>query len=40
VLKLSSVAERIESVLLITKLIMVFETYKTEEEALVTFGGE
>jgi anti-sigma B factor antagonist len=40
VLKISSVAERIESVLLITKLIMVFETYKTEEEALVTFGGE
>ncbi|MBM3319988.1 MAG: STAS domain-containing protein [Candidatus Eisenbacteria bacterium] len=40
VLKLASVAERIESVLMITKLSTVFETYPTEDEALVTFGSE
>ncbi|MFH1278396.1 MAG: STAS domain-containing protein [Candidatus Eisenbacteria bacterium] len=40
VLKLANVAERIESILMITKLATVFETYPSEEEALVTFGGE
>lgn len=40
VMKLANVAERIESILMITKLATVFESYPTEEEALVTFHGE
>jgi len=39
VMKLTNVAERIQAVFLITKLSTVFETYQTEDEALVTFGG-
>ena len=39
VMKLANVAERIQSILMITKLATVFESYPTEEEALVTFGG-
>ncbi len=40
VMKLANVAERIESILMITKLATVFESYPTEEEALVTFHSE
>jgi len=39
-LKLAAVASRIESILMITKLTTVFETFKTVEEAVQSFQGE
>jgi anti-sigma B factor antagonist len=40
VLKLANVAERIQSILMITKLATVFDSYSTEEEALASFEKE
>ncbi len=40
VLKLAAVASRIESILMITKLTTVFETHKTVDDAVESFGGE
>lgn len=39
VLKLAAVASRIESILMITKLTTVFETFKTVDEAVQSFQG-
>jgi len=39
-LKLSSVAERVQSIFMITKLATVFETFQNEDEAVASFGGE
>ncbi|MBN1350639.1 STAS domain-containing protein [candidate division KSB1 bacterium] len=37
-LKLACLTERIKSLLMITKLITVFETYNTVDEAIASFG--
>ena len=39
-LKLTHVTDRIESILMITKLATVFESYNTEDEALASFAKE
>ncbi len=39
VLRLVNVSKRINSLLMITKLTLVFETFETEEEALASFKG-
>ncbi|MBN1826978.1 MAG: STAS domain-containing protein [Candidatus Eisenbacteria bacterium] len=39
-LKLTSVAERVQSIFMITKLATVFESYPNEDEAVASFGGE
>lgn len=39
-LKLANVAERVQSIFMITKLATVFESYETEEEALASFEKE
>ncbi len=37
--KLANISDRIESILMVTKLAGIFESYETEEEALATFGS-
>jgi anti-sigma B factor antagonist len=37
--KLANISDRIESILMVTKLAGIFETYETEEEALASFAG-
>lgn len=38
-LKLAAITDRIQSLLMITKLLTVFDTYETVEEAVASFGG-
>lgn len=38
-LKLLNVSKRIESILMVTKLNTIFDSYATEEEALASFGA-
>ena len=37
-LKLANITDRIQSLLMITKLLTVFETFETVEEAIASFG--
>lgn len=37
--KLANISDRIESILMVTKLAGIFETFETEEEALASFGA-
>ncbi|MCB1164501.1 MAG: STAS domain-containing protein [Candidatus Krumholzibacteriia bacterium] len=37
--KLANISDRIESILMVTKLAGIFETFETEEEALASFAG-
>jgi anti-sigma B factor antagonist len=37
--KLANIGDRIESILMVTKLSGIFESYETEEEALASFTG-
>ncbi len=39
-LKLLNVSERIDSIFMVTKLYSVFESYKDEEEAIVSFAAK
>ncbi len=36
--KLANISDRIESILMVTKLAGIFESYETEDEALASFG--
>ena len=38
-LKLANTSDKIQSLLMITKLMSIFETYETVEEAITAFGG-
>jgi anti-sigma B factor antagonist len=38
--KLANISDRIESILMVTKLSGIFEAYETEEEALASFSGK
>ena len=37
--KLANISDRIESILMVTKLSGIFEAYETEEEAMASFPG-
>ena len=37
--KLANISDRIESILMVTKLAGIFESYESEEEALASFGA-
>ncbi len=39
-LKLASVAEKVQSILMITKLVDIFETYETADRAVASFQAE
>jgi len=38
-LKLAAITDRIQSLLMITKLLTVFDTFETVDEAIASFGG-